>query len=328
MTVGGPQDRSRECGAMVSTGLEVVVGRGGKGGKGSGGGASMRYGHRSLNIYGSYETTWEDIVLAMQLSAMCFGALFALCIVACCAYKICGPAEDEEIRPKILRREPIPSRTPPELLKEIYTVPTPTALSPAADDDLKSTPGGILGSTQLSNSTNFLNKTNLDSLSLKSEDFSIKTSHHNSLSSANLTITQKSNTLNTKIMRSNVNPHYNTIGGSGTLPSSITSRLIKKYDLETARKDSGAGSAFTRSSLNKLGLSHAEGNKFLDKSKASGRLVDCSRLAESGRMVDSCRMMDSGRLLDLPKLHSPPTTSASGGNSGGGMNYGLRSAFV
>lgn len=66
-----------------------------------------------------------DIVLAMQLSAMCFGALFALCIVACCAYKICGPAEEEEwgSRYSVLKPTPHP-RLPPELLREIYTLPS------------------------------------------------------------------------------------------------------------------------------------------------------------------------------------------------------------
>lgn len=61
----------------------------------------------------------------MQLSAMCFGALFALCIVACCAYKICGPAEEEEwgSRYSVLKPTPHP-RLPPELLREIYTLPS------------------------------------------------------------------------------------------------------------------------------------------------------------------------------------------------------------
>lgn len=57
---------------------------------------------------------------------MCFGALFALCIVACCAYKICGPAEEEDWgrRYKFSTIKPIGARIPPELLKEIYTLPT------------------------------------------------------------------------------------------------------------------------------------------------------------------------------------------------------------
>ncbi|ROT72405.1 hypothetical protein C7M84_009210 [Penaeus vannamei] len=104
--------------------------RGGKGAKGAGGGVG-RYGYRGISNSGGYEMTWEDIVLAMQLSAMCFGALLALCIVACCAYKICGPAQEEDWGSRYSVLKPAP-RLPPELLREIYTLPTPTALSQAS----------------------------------------------------------------------------------------------------------------------------------------------------------------------------------------------------
>lgn len=59
-----------------------------------------------------------DIVLAMQLTAMCLGALMALCVVACCAYKICGPAEELEwgSQYSVLKKPP---RQPPELLREL-----------------------------------------------------------------------------------------------------------------------------------------------------------------------------------------------------------------
>ena len=65
----------------------------------------------------------------MQLSAMCFGALFALCIVACCAYKICGPAEEEDYSRRY-RYTSLKPRLPPELLREIYTLPASTVLAP------------------------------------------------------------------------------------------------------------------------------------------------------------------------------------------------------
>lgn len=81
----------------------------------------------------------------MQLSAMCFGALFALCIVACCAYKICGPAEEEEwgSRYSVLKPTPHP-RLPPELLREIYTLPsapTSTTTRHTAATKSQSAPG-------------------------------------------------------------------------------------------------------------------------------------------------------------------------------------------
>ena len=71
----------------------------------------------------------SDIVLAMQLSAMCFGALFALCVVACCAYKICGPAEEEDFSRRY-RYTTLKTRLPPELLREIYTLPASTVVPP------------------------------------------------------------------------------------------------------------------------------------------------------------------------------------------------------
>lgn len=66
----------------------------------------------------------------MQLSGMCFGALLALCIVACCAYKICGPAEEEDYRRyRTSSFKPVTTRYTSELLREIYTVPTNTLSS-------------------------------------------------------------------------------------------------------------------------------------------------------------------------------------------------------
>ncbi|KAK3849131.1 hypothetical protein Pcinc_044103 [Petrolisthes cinctipes] len=104
--------------------------RGSKAGKGAGGGVG-RYGYRGVYNAASYEVTWEDIVLAMQLSAMCFGALLALCVVACCAYKICGPAEEEDFSNRYSVLKPLhPPRLPPELLREIYTLPS-TATTPS-----------------------------------------------------------------------------------------------------------------------------------------------------------------------------------------------------
>ncbi|XP_018025226.2 uncharacterized protein LOC108680823 [Hyalella azteca] len=105
---------------VLLAGLPSGIARGGKGAKGAGGGAT-RYGFRGVHNAAAYEMTWEDIVLAMQLSAMCFGALIALCIVTCCAYKICGPAEEEDFRSyRPAFRQP---RIPPELYREIYTLP-------------------------------------------------------------------------------------------------------------------------------------------------------------------------------------------------------------
>ncbi|XP_063875295.1 uncharacterized protein LOC135108342 isoform X2 [Scylla paramamosain] len=68
-----------------------------------------------------------DIVLAMQLSSMCFGALLALCVVACCAYHICGPAEELDYGRYSSFKNDHP-RLPPELLREIYTLPATTSL--------------------------------------------------------------------------------------------------------------------------------------------------------------------------------------------------------
>ncbi|XP_042871973.1 uncharacterized protein LOC122253186 isoform X2 [Penaeus japonicus] len=116
--------------AVLLAGVPGGGARGGKGAKGAGGGVG-RYGYRGISNSEGYEMTWEDIVLAMQLSAMCFGALLALCIVACCAYKICGPAEEEDWGSRYSVLKPAP-RLPPELLREIYTLPTPTALSQAS----------------------------------------------------------------------------------------------------------------------------------------------------------------------------------------------------
>ncbi|MPC82139.1 hypothetical protein E2C01_076785 [Portunus trituberculatus] len=50
---------------------------------------------------------------------MCLGALLALCVVACCAYKICGPAEELEwgSQYSVLKKSP---RPPPELLRELF----------------------------------------------------------------------------------------------------------------------------------------------------------------------------------------------------------------
>ncbi|XP_064086060.1 uncharacterized protein LOC135201096 [Macrobrachium nipponense] len=114
--------------AIMLAGVPGSGARGGKAGKGAGGGVG-RYGYRGINNVGSYEMTWEDIVLAIQLSAMCFGALLALCIVACCAYKICGPAEEEDWASRYSVLKP-PPRLPPELLREIYTLPSTTSETP------------------------------------------------------------------------------------------------------------------------------------------------------------------------------------------------------
>ncbi|XP_071518059.1 uncharacterized protein [Panulirus ornatus] len=112
--------------AALLAGVPGGGARGSKAGKGAGGGVG-RYGYRGVANAASYEVTWEDIVLAMELSAMCFGALLALCIVACCAYKICGPAEEEEWGSRYSVLKPPHPRLPPELLREIYTLPTSTA---------------------------------------------------------------------------------------------------------------------------------------------------------------------------------------------------------
>ena len=63
----------------------------------------------------------------MQLSSMCFGALLALCVVACCAYYICGPAEELDYSRYSTFKSSTP-RLPPELLREIYTLPSTTSL--------------------------------------------------------------------------------------------------------------------------------------------------------------------------------------------------------
>nr|XP_045591446.1 uncharacterized protein LOC123753521 [Procambarus clarkii] len=103
------------------SGVPAGAARGGKAAKGAGGGYG---GNHGLTNFSVREMTWEDIVLAMQLSAMCFGALLALCIVACCAYKICGPAEEIDYSPRYTAIKENHPRLPPELLREIYTLPT------------------------------------------------------------------------------------------------------------------------------------------------------------------------------------------------------------
>ncbi|XP_071518058.1 uncharacterized protein [Panulirus ornatus] len=105
--------------AALLAGLPCGGARGGKAAKGAGGGYGSSHG---LTNFSAREMTWEDIVLAMQLSAMCFGALLALCIVACCAYKICGPAEEIDYSPRYSAFKTEHSRFPPELLREIYTL--------------------------------------------------------------------------------------------------------------------------------------------------------------------------------------------------------------
>ncbi|XP_053630904.1 uncharacterized protein, partial [Cherax quadricarinatus] len=112
--------------APPPTGVPGGGARGSKAGKGAGGGVG-RYGYRGVSNAESYEVTWEDIVLAMELSAMCFGALLALCIVACCAYKICGPAEEEDWGSRYSVLKPPQPRLAPELLREIYTLPSATS---------------------------------------------------------------------------------------------------------------------------------------------------------------------------------------------------------
>ncbi|KAK7020134.1 hypothetical protein SK128_002729 [Halocaridina rubra] len=97
--------------------------RGGKAGKGSGGSVGS---YNGLSNSSAPVMTWEDMVLAMQLTAMCFGALFAVCVVGCCAYKICGPAEEVEWGSQYSVLKP-PRRQPPEILREIYTVPASSA---------------------------------------------------------------------------------------------------------------------------------------------------------------------------------------------------------
>ncbi|KAF2359830.1 hypothetical protein FHG87_009420, partial [Trinorchestia longiramus] len=54
---------------VLLAGVPSGIARGGKGAKGAGGGAT-RYGFRGVHNAAAYEMTWEDIVLAMQLSAM------------------------------------------------------------------------------------------------------------------------------------------------------------------------------------------------------------------------------------------------------------------
>lgn len=65
----------------------------------------------------------------MQLSSMCFGALLALCVVACCAYHICGPAEELDYTNRYSAFKSEHPRLPPELLREIYTLPSCTSLN-------------------------------------------------------------------------------------------------------------------------------------------------------------------------------------------------------
>lgn len=69
----------------------------------------------------------------MQLSAMCFGALLALCVVACCAYHICGPAEELDVTRYSGFKSEHP-RLPPELLREIYTLPSSQSLLESEGD--------------------------------------------------------------------------------------------------------------------------------------------------------------------------------------------------
>ncbi|XP_069940207.1 uncharacterized protein [Cherax quadricarinatus] len=107
--------------AVLLTGIPAGGARGGKAAKGAGGSYG---GNHGLTNFSAREMTWEDIVLAMQLSAMCFGALLALCIVACCAYKICGPAEEIDYSPRYSAIKAEHPRLPPELLREIYTLST------------------------------------------------------------------------------------------------------------------------------------------------------------------------------------------------------------
>ncbi|XP_066963114.1 uncharacterized protein [Macrobrachium rosenbergii] len=119
--------------AHISTGLPASCARGGKAAKGGAGG----YGVNPLgNNAAAREITWEDFVLASQLSALCFGALFALCIVACCAYKICGPAEEIDWSYRYSVFKP-PPPLPPELLEEIYTVPAPDSVSKHSTTDVQ-----------------------------------------------------------------------------------------------------------------------------------------------------------------------------------------------
>ncbi|KAK7020135.1 hypothetical protein SK128_002730 [Halocaridina rubra] len=121
----------------IPTGLPASCARGGKAAKGGLGGHG---GGMLLNNAAAREITWEDFVLASQLSALCFGALFALCIVACCAYKICGPAEevDWSYRYSVFKQTP---SLPPELLEDIYTVQaSETIKQPGADGQTPRTP--------------------------------------------------------------------------------------------------------------------------------------------------------------------------------------------
>lgn len=65
----------------------------------------------------------------MQLSSMCFGALLALCVVACCAYHICGPAEELDYSNRYSAFKSEYPRLPPEILREIYTLPSTMSLN-------------------------------------------------------------------------------------------------------------------------------------------------------------------------------------------------------
>lgn len=76
----------------------------------------------------------------MQLSAMCFGALLALCVVACCAYHICGPAEELDFTSRYSMFKSEHPRLPPELLREIYTLPSSPSLA--------ETEGGTVSTTK------------------------------------------------------------------------------------------------------------------------------------------------------------------------------------
>ncbi|KAK3862471.1 hypothetical protein Pcinc_031672 [Petrolisthes cinctipes] len=112
---------------MNSISVPAGCARGGKAAKGAGGGYGGTHG---LSNFSAREMTWEDVVLAMQLSAMCFGALLALCVVACCAYKICGPAEEIDYSPRYSVFKSDHPRLPPEILREIYTLPATTPRPP------------------------------------------------------------------------------------------------------------------------------------------------------------------------------------------------------
>ncbi|KAK4301177.1 hypothetical protein Pmani_026663 [Petrolisthes manimaculis] len=103
---------------LVNQGAPGGECRGGKAGKGSAGGGTGSYNGLSTSV--TRAMTWEEIVLAMQLTAMCLGALIALCVVACCAYKICGPAEELEWGSQYsVLKKPSGTRRTPEILREL-----------------------------------------------------------------------------------------------------------------------------------------------------------------------------------------------------------------